>query len=43
MVWAVVLAQLEEKLLPATEVRSLNPVIGKIFIERLLSTIMKRQ
>ena len=41
---AVVVAQLVERLLPITEVRGSNPVIGKIFIVHcLLSTVLKRQ
>ena len=42
--WAVVVAKLVERLLPTPEVRALNPVIGKIFIDHsLLSTVLKRQ
>ena len=37
----MVVAQLVEQLLPTPEVRSLNLVIGKIDIERLLSTLLK--
>ena len=39
---AVVVAQLVERSLPAPDVRGSNPVDGKIYIERLLSTILKR-
>ena len=35
--WAVVLAQLVERLLPKPEVRSSNPVISKIYIEHLFA------
>ena len=39
---AVVVAQLVGHLLPIPEVRSSNPVIGKIYIEHcLLSTVWK--
>ena len=45
--WAVVVAQLVEWSLLIPEVRSSNPVIGKIYIEhlctRLLPTVLKRQ
>ena len=42
--WAVVLAQLSKRSLPIPEVRSSNPVIGKVFIEYfVLSTVMKRR
>ena len=42
--WAVVVAQLVERLLPTPEVRSLNPVIGKNFNEHcLLSTVLRRR
>ena len=37
----MVVAQLVEQLIPTPEVRSLNLVIGKIDIERLLSTLLK--
>ena len=40
---AVFVAQLVERSLPTPEVRNLNPVIGKIYIVRLLSTVLKRQ
>ena len=33
--WAVVVAELVERLLPIPEVRGSNPVIGKIYIEHL--------
>ena len=40
---AVVVAQLVERLLPIPDVRSSNPVIGKIYIERrVLQTALKR-
>ena len=40
---AVVVAQLVGHLLPIPEVRSSNPVIGKIYIEHcLLSTVLKK-
>ena len=40
--WAVDVAQLVERLLATPEVRSLNHVIGKIYIEQcLLSTVLK--
>ena len=45
MLWqyrAVVDAQLEERLLWTLEVRSSNPVIGKIYIQRFLSTIFEK-
>ena len=39
---AVVVAQLVDQLLPISEVRSSNPVIGKNYIEQcLLSTVLK--
>ena len=31
--WAVVVAQLSKRSLPTLEVRGLNPIIGKVFIE----------
>ena len=37
----MVVAQLVERLLLTPEVCGSNPVIGKIYIERLLSTILK--
>ena len=40
---AVVVTQLVSQLLPIPEVRGLNPVIGKISFEHLLSTVLKRQ
>ena len=44
IVWAVVVAQLVERLLPTPEVRSSNPVIGKkIYIECFLSKVLKRR
>ena len=42
-IWAVVVAQLVERSLPLAEVCGSNPVIGKIYIEHLLSTLLKRQ
>ena len=33
--WAVVVAQLVERSLPTTEVRGLNPVIGKLLYQTL--------
>ena len=40
---AVVVAQLAEQLLPISEVCSLNPVIGKIYIELIiLSTFIEK-
>ena len=39
----MVLAQLVEQLLPTPEARGLNPVIGEIYTECLLSTVLKRQ
>ena len=41
--WAVVEAQLVERLLLIPWVRGLNPVIGNILIEHLLSTVLKRR
>ena len=35
------MAQLVEQLLPIPEVRGSNPVIAKIYIEHLLSALMK--
>ena len=35
-------AQLVERSLPIVEVRGSNPVTGKIYFERLLSTALKR-
>ena len=40
--WAVVVAQLVERLLLIPEVRSSNPVIGKNYIEHLLSTLSEK-
>ena len=37
------MGQLVERSLPTIEVRCSNLVIGKIYIERLLSTILKRR
>ena len=42
-VWAVVVAQLVKRSLPIPEIRGSNPVIGKKYIEHLLSTVLKRQ
>ena len=39
---AVVVAQLVERLLPTTEVRSSNPVIGNIYIEYLLVNCIEK-
>ena len=39
--WAVVVAQLVEWSLLTPEVRSLNPLIGKLYITYLLSTVLK--
>ena len=36
------MAQLEERLFPIPEVCGSNPVISKIYIEHLLSTVLKR-
>ena len=38
----MVVDQLVEQLLLTPEVRDSNPVIGKIYIERLLSTVLKK-
>ena len=38
---SIVVAQLVERSLPTPEVRGLNPAIGKIYIEQLLSTVLK--
>ena len=40
---AVVVAQLVERSLPTPEVRESNPVIGKLYIECLLPTVLRRQ
>ena len=40
---AVVVAQLVEWSLPTPKVRSLNPVIGKLHIAYILSTVLKRK
>ena len=40
---AVVVAVLVDQLLHIPEVCALNPVIGKIYIEQLLSTVLKRR
>ena len=37
------MAQLVEQSLPIPKVRGLNPVIDKIYIEHLLSTVLKRR
>ena len=42
LIWAVVVAQLVEWLLPVPVVRSSNTVISKKYIEHLLSTVLKR-
>ena len=39
---AVVVAQFVEWSLPIPEVHGLDPAIGKIYIEHLLSTVLKR-
>ena len=36
-------AELVERLFPNPEVCGLNPAIGKIYIERLMSTLLKRR
>ena len=44
MSWAVVVAQLVERSLLTPEVRGLNPVIGKIYIEHgFLSIVLKNE
>ena len=40
--WAVVVAQLVERLLPSPEVRGLNPIISKTIIECMLSTVYRK-
>ena len=40
-VWVVVVALLVERSVPTLEVRGLIPVIGNIYIDRLLSTVPK--
>ena len=40
--WKVLVAQLVERSFPTPEVCGSNPVNGKIYIERLLSTVLKR-
>ena len=37
------MAELVERLLLTPEVRDSNPLIGKIYIEFLLSTVLKRR
>ena len=39
--WAVVVAQVVEQSLPTPEIRGSNPVIRKIYIEHLLSIVLK--
>ena len=39
--WAVVATQLVERLLPTSEVRGSNPVIGKIYIEQFSQFCMR--
>ena len=39
----MVVAQLVERSLPTPEVCDSNPVIGTIYIERLLTTLLKRR
>ena len=41
LVKAVVVAQLVERSLPTPELRGSNPVIGKIYIAHLGSTVLK--
>ena len=41
--WAVVVTQLVERLLPTPEVHCSNPVTRKIYIECLLTTVLKRR
>ena len=43
MARAVVVAQLVEWLFPTSDACSSNPVIGKIYIECLLTTVLKRR
>ena len=40
-VWAVIVAQMVERSVPTLEVRGLIPVIGNIYIDRLLLTVPK--
>ena len=39
----VLVAQLVERLLPTPDICSSNPVIGKLFITNILSTVLKRR
>ena len=39
--WAVIVAQMVERSVPTLEVRGLIPVIGNIYIDRLLLTVPK--
>ena len=39
----MIVAQLVERAHPAPEVRSSDPVIGKMCIERFMSTLLKRR
>ena len=41
--WVLVVAQLVEQSLPIPEVRGSNQAIGIINVEKLLSTVLKRQ
>ena len=41
--WTVVVAQLVEQSLPTAEILGSNPVIVKIYIECLLSAVLKRK
>ena len=43
LLWAVIVAQLVDQSLPTPEIRNSNPVIGKIYIERLLSIVLKKR
>ena len=43
IVVAVDVAQLVERSLPIPEVSGLNPVIGKKYIEHILSTVLNRR
>ena len=40
---AMVVAQMAERLFPTSDVHISNPVIGQIYIEHLLSTVLKRR
>ena len=43
LLWGVIVAQLVDQSLPTPEIRNSNPVIGKIYIERLLSIVLKKR